>query len=152
MVNEENREKLETITRNLKGVSMMANVNASYSPVKRSDHIRTQIQKLEKLGHACRDGKAWEQFDYETEELLIRIFGATHSCLESYKYATLGEAEALVNMPEGAQEPPSQDIPQKAFQQRRQLLHGILSDLEKLDKVEEEALTGEDHEDPPSLT
>ena len=55
-------------------------------------------------------------------------------------------------MPEGGQEPPNQDIPQKAFQQRRQLLHVILADLEKLEKVEEEALTGEDHEDPPSLT
>jgi len=130
----------------------MANINASYSQAKRSDHIRARIQKLEEFGHACRDGKAWEGFDSETEDLLAQIFGATHSYLESYKYASLGEAEAIVNMPEGGQEPPNQDIPQKAFQQRRQLLHVILADLEKLEKVEEEALTGEDHEDPPSLT
>jgi hypothetical protein len=130
----------------------MANINASYSPAKRSDHIRVQIQKIEEVGHACRDGKAWEQFDSETEELLTQIFGATHSYLETYKYASLGEAEVLVNMPEGGQEAPSQDIPQKAFQQRRQLLHVILAELEELEKVEEEALTGEDHEDPPSLT
>lgn len=44
----------------------MANINASYSPVKRSDHIRAQIQKLEELGHSCGDGKAWSQFDSET--------------------------------------------------------------------------------------
>jgi hypothetical protein len=130
----------------------MANINASYSPVKRSDHIRAQIQKLEELGHLCVDAKAWEQFDSETEELLAQTFGATHLYLESYQYASLGEAEALVNMPEGGQEPPSQDLPQKAFQQRRQLLHVILAELEKLEKIEEEALTGEDHEDPPSLT
>jgi len=130
----------------------MANINASYSPVKRSDHIRAQIQKLEELGHSCGDAKAWGQFDSETEELLAQTFGATHLYLESYKYASLGEAEALVNMPEGGQEPPSQDLPQKAFQQRRQLLHVILAELEKLEKIEEEALTGEDHEDPPSLT
>ena len=130
----------------------MANINASYSPVKRSDHIRTQIQKIEKLGHSCGDAKAWSQFDSETEELLSEIFGATHAYLETYQYAALGEAEAMVNMPEGGQENASQDLPQKAFQQRRQLLHVILAELEELEKVEEEALTGEDHEDPPSLT
>ena len=129
----------------------MANINMSYSPVKRSDHIRTQIQKIEELGHLCSDAKVWEQFDSETEELLTHIFGATHAYLETYKYATLGEAEALVNMPEGGQENPSQDLPQKAFQQRRQLLHVMLAELEELEKVEEKALTGEDHEDPPSL-
>jgi len=130
----------------------MANINASYSPVKRSDHIRTQIQKIEEVGHSCGDAKVWAQFDSETEELLAQIFGATHAYLETYKYASFGEAEALVNMPEGGQENPSQNLPQKAFQQRRQLLHVILSELEELEKVEEEALTGEDHEDPPSLT
>jgi hypothetical protein len=114
----------------------MANINASYSPVKRSDHIRAQIQKIEELGHLCGDAQAWGQFDSEAEELLIELFGATHAYLETYKYAALGEAEALVNMPEGGQENPSQDIPQKAFQQRRQLLHVILAELEKLEKVE----------------
>lgn len=129
----------------------MTNVNASYARMKRSDHIRTQIQKIEELGHSCGDGKAWGEFDSETEELLTQNFGATHPYLETYKYASLGEAEALVNMQEGGQEAPSQDIPQKAFQQRRQLLHVVLAELEKLEQVEEEALTGEDHEDPPSL-
>ncbi len=130
----------------------MANIIASYSPEKRSDHIRTQIQKLEELGHSCEDGKAWGQYDSETEELLTQTFGATHQYLESYKYASLGEAEALVNMQEGGHEAPSRDIPKKAFQQRRQLLHVILAELEELEKVEEQALIGEDHEDPPSLT
>lgn len=130
----------------------MANINPSFSPERRSDHIRTQIQKLEELGHACVDEKAWGKFDSETEQILRRMFGATHSYLESYKYASLAEAEALVNMPEGAQEDLSQDLPQKAFQQRRQLLHVILAELENVEGVEEEALAGEDHEDPPSLT
>lgn len=130
----------------------MTNIHGSYSTLKRSDHIRVQIKKIEELGHACGDAKAWDQFDAQAEELLIETFGASHSYVETYKYAALGEAEAMVNMPEGGQENPSQDIPQKAFQQRRQLLHVILSELEKLEKVEEEALTGEDHEDPPSLT
>jgi len=114
----------------------MVDINASNSPVKQSDLIRARIQKLEELGHACRDKKAWNTFDSETEQFLLETFGAVNPYLESYKYASLGEAEALVNMPEGGQEPPSQDIPQKAFQQRRQLLHVILADLEKLEMVE----------------
>lgn len=118
----------------------MADNYRSYSPVKRSDHIRAQIQKIEELGHACGDAKAWGQFDAEAEELLIETFGAAHPYVETYKYTALGEAEAMVNMPEGGQENPSQDLPQKAFQQRRQLLHVILAELEKLEKVEEDAL------------
>jgi len=114
----------------------MADINVSNAPVKRSDLIRARIQKLEELGHACRDEKAWNTFDSETEQFLLETFGPKHPYLESYKYAALGEAEALVNMPEGGQEPPSQDVPQKAFQQRRQLLHVILAELEKLETVE----------------
>jgi len=114
----------------------MADIHASNSPGKRADFIRARIQKLEELGHACRDEKAWNKFDTETEQFLLETFGAEHSYLESYKYAALGEAEALVNMPEGGQEPPSPDIPQKAFQQRRQLLHVILAEFEKLENAE----------------
>lgn len=130
----------------------MANINPSFSPVKRADHFRAQIHKLEELGQSRADAKAWERYDSETEKLLAQTFGATHRYVESYKYATLAEAEALVNLPEGGQEAPNQDLPQKAIQQRRQLLHAILTELEELEKAEEEALTGEDHEDPPSLT
>ena len=130
----------------------MANINPTFSPENRSDHFRAQVHKLEELGRAGADQKAWERYDEETEKLLEQTFGASHRYMESYKYATLGEAEALVNLPESAQEPLSQDIPQKAIQQRRQLLQAILSELEELEKVEEEALTGEDHEDPPLLT
>ena len=112
----------------------MANINVTFSPEQRADHIRSQIQKLEELGHGCIDEKSWAKFDSETEQILSKIFGPTHSYLESYKYASLAEAEALVNLPEGGQEDPNQDLPQKAFQQRRQLLHVILADLESLEK------------------
>ena len=130
----------------------MANIYPSFLPVKRADHFRTRIHKLEELGHSHADAKAWEKYDSEMEKLMAQTFGATHRYVASYKYATLGEAEALVNMPEEGQETPNQDFPQKAIQQRRQLLHAIVAELENLEKVEEEALTGEDHEDPPSLT
>lgn len=113
----------------------MPKVNPTFSPENRSDHFRAQIHKLEELGHAGTDQKAWEQYDDETEQLLKQTFGTSHRYMESYKYATLGEAEALVNLPESAQESLSQDIPQKAIQQRRQLLQAILSELEELEKV-----------------
>ena len=69
--------------------------------------------------------------------------------VESYKYATVGEAEAIVNLPESAQEPLTQDTPKKGLQQRRHVLQGILADLQTLESQEAEVLTGEDREDPP---
>ena len=130
----------------------MTNTNASFSPLQHSDQFRAQLEKLEKLGHAqVGTTHDWIEFDEETEELLRKTFGDTNEYVEAFAMATMAEAEALVNMPESAQESLSQDLPQKAFQQRRQLLHAVLSDLEGLEKEEAEALTGEDHEDPPGL-
>jgi hypothetical protein len=91
----------------------------------------------------------FDAFDEETEAILAKIFGDTHQYIESYKYATLGEAEAIVNLPESAQEPMTRDVPKKGLQQRRQVLQSILTDLQGLEAEETEALTGEDHEDPP---
>ena len=129
----------------------MAHINPSFEPVKRADHFRARIHKLEELGHSQADTKRWEIYDSEMEKLLAQTFGPAHRYVEAYKYAMLGEAEALVNMPEAGQEASNQDLPQKAIQQRRQLLHAIVVELENVEKIEEEALTGEDHEDPPSL-
>ena len=78
------------------------------------------IKKIEKLGHAQASAQDWAGCDEETDELLRQTFGEIHEYVESYALASMGEAEALVNMPESAQESLSQDLPQKAFQQRRQ--------------------------------
>ena len=110
----------------------MSNSNASFSPLQHSEQFRAQLEKLEKLGHvqvgATDD---WMEFDEETEKLLRQTFGDTHEYVEAFAMATMAEAEALVNMPELAQESLSQDLPQKAFQQRRQLLHAVLAELER---------------------
>jgi len=109
----------------------MSNNDASFSPLQRLDQFRTQLKKLEKLGHAQVGAtNDWVEFDGETEELLRQTFGDMHEYVEAYSLAKMAEAEALVNMPESAQESLSQDLPQKAFQQRRQLLHAVLSELE----------------------
>jgi hypothetical protein len=129
----------------------MSNINASFSPLQWADQFRAQRDKLESLAHAQAGPAAWAAFDGETEELLRQTFGEAHQYVESYVYACMAEAEALVNMPESAQESLDQDLPQKAIQQRRQLLTAVLAELERLKAEEAEALTGEDHEDPPGL-
>ena len=58
----------------------------------------------------------------------------------------------MVNLPEEAQETLEVDLPKKSLQQRRQVLLGILSELEEIEDAEEDALTGEDHEDPPGIS
>ena len=110
----------------------MSNSNASFSPLQHAEQFRAQLEKLEKLGHAqVGSTNDWMEFDEETEKLLRQTFGDTHEYVEAYAMATLAEAEALVNMPESAQESLSQDLPQKAFQHRRQLLHAVLAELER---------------------
>ncbi len=127
----------------------MVEVNSMYHAETRSDALKSQIDKLEGLAHHTEVNPTFDQFDAETEDLLTKIYGANHKYVEAYKYATLGEAEALVNLPESAQEPLTRDVPKKGLQQRRQALQGILTDLQELETQEAEALTGEDREDPP---
>ncbi len=91
----------------------------------------------------------FDEFDAETEDILIKIYGTSHQYVESYQYVTVREAEAIVNLPESAQEPLRQDTPKKALQQRRQVLQSILTDLQTLETHEAELLTDEDREDPP---
>ena len=127
----------------------MTEVNSMYHARLRSDDLKAQIDKLEALAHHTVVNPTFDLFDEETEGILTKIYGDTHPYVESYKYATLGEAEAIVNLPESAQEPQTRDMPKKGLQQRRQVLQSILTDLRGLEAEESSALEGEDHEDPP---
>ena len=127
----------------------MVEVNSMYHARLRSDGIQAQIDKLEGLAHHTVVNPTFGMFDAETEDILIKIYGATHQYLESYKYATLGEAEAMVNLPESAQEPQTRDIPKIGLQQRRQILQSVLTELKGLETQESSLLEGEDREDPP---
>lgn len=129
----------------------MPNTNASFSPKMRSDELKQQIGKLEQLNHRTPVRPSLEGFDVETEALLGRLYGFDHKYVEAYKYATVGEAEALVNLPESAQEPLAKDLPKTAVQQRRQVLLGILTEMQDMEAKEVAMLTGEDHEDPPQV-
>ena len=127
----------------------MPNTNASFTPESRSIRIKHQLDILTGMAPDPGVNPNFEQFDLETEQMLSELYGKGHKYVESYKYASVGEAEAMVNLPESAQEPMAKDIPKTAIQQRRQVLLGILSEMESLEGKEEEVLTGEDHEDPP---
>jgi hypothetical protein len=129
----------------------MPNTNASFSPRMRSDELKEQIGKLERLEHRTPVLPTLDNFDEETEALLGRLYGDSHKYLEAYKYATVAESEALVNLPESAQEPMAKDLPKTAVQQRRQVLLGILSEMQDMEAKEVAMLTGEDREDPPSI-
>lgn len=130
----------------------MPQTNASFSPMSRSEQLQAQMDKLEALGYQPIDTRTLAEFDAETEQLLSHTFGVTSTRTETYKYATLAEAETMVNLPEEAQEPLAQDLPKKALQQRRQALEGCVSDLREAESKETEVLTGEDHEDPPGMS
>lgn len=130
----------------------MAEVNSMYHARLRSDGLKAQIDKLEGLAHHTVVNPTFDIFDAETEDMLIKIYGANHKYVESYKYATLGEAEAIVNLPESAQEAQTRDIPKQSLQQRRQVLQSILTDLQGLETQEASLLEGEDREDPPGLS
>ena len=127
----------------------MPNTNASFSPRMRSDELKAQIGKLEHLDHRTPVLPTLEGFDTETEALLGRLYGTSHKYVEAYKYATVAETEALVNLPESAQE--TKDLPKTAVQQRRQVLLGILTEMQDMEAKEVSMLTGEDREDPPQL-
>ena len=129
----------------------MPNTNASFSPRMRSDELKEQIAKLERLEHRAPVLPTLDGFDAETEALLGRLYGDSHKYLEAYKYATVAESEALVNLPESAQEPMAKDLPKTAVQQRRQVLLGILTEMQDMEAKEVAMLTGEDREDPPSV-
>lgn len=128
----------------------MPNTNASFSAFSRVDQLKQQLKKLEHLSNSQVNTKVLEQFDRETEEILNRVDGR-ETKMAAYNFATMAEAEALVNLPESAQEPTSRDLLQKSLQQRRQVLLGLVSEMESLEATEAEALTGEDREDPPLM-
>ena len=71
-----------------------------------------------------------EEFDAEAEALIGKVFGETSSLREAYEYATMGEAAALLNMQEEAQEGGAQDTYRESLQQRKQALESCLVTLQ----------------------
>lgn len=127
----------------------MPNTNASFAPMSRTYRLEQQIQKLERFMQEGAVSEALHPFDDDTEQLLLNLNCQNGTWLESYKYATLGEAEAMVNLPESAQQAGVRDRFKKSLQQRRQVLLGCVGYLVEAEALENEVLRGEDREDPP---
>ncbi len=89
-----------------------------------------QIKKLEAFRHGLADSTALDEFDAETDQLILRTFGVDTHLLEAYGLAIMGEAESIVNIPQQAQEDAAQDVPRKAIEQRRQVLEACLAELD----------------------
>ena len=88
-----------------------------------------QIRKLEAFRHGQADSSALDEFDADTEQLILRTFGEATQHLGAYELATMGEAETIVNIPQAAQEDAVQDLPRKAIEQRRQVLEACMAEL-----------------------
>lgn len=127
----------------------MPNTNASFSPLSQTDRLEQQIQKLEVFLQEPTPSKELRTFDTETEQLLLNLSCQAGKWFESYKYATLGETEAIVNLPESAQQVGVRDRFKKSLQQRRQVLLGCVGYLVEAEALENKVLRGEHREDPP---
>ncbi len=71
-----------------------------------------------------------DDFDAEAEGLIGELFGESSELLEAYEYAKTGEAAALLNMPEEAQESGARDVDRESLQQRKQALESCLVALQ----------------------
>jgi len=107
----------------------MAKRNSTCGPATLLDRVRTQVHKLDSLS-LSEDGRGLEEFDAETEDLLVEAFGTASESLEAYKYATVGDAERLTNLAVPAQASSSQHATPGPLHHRRQILEGCVSILE----------------------
>ena len=71
-----------------------------------------------------------EEFDAEAEALIGEMFGETSELREAYEYAAMGEAAALLNMQEEAQEGGARDTYRESLQQRKQALESCVVALQ----------------------
>lgn len=71
-----------------------------------------------------------DEFDAEAEELIGELFGETSDLREAYEYAKMGEAAALLNMQEEAQEGGAKDTYRESLQQRKQALDSCIITLQ----------------------
>lgn len=86
----------------------------------RTRRLEELVHKLEDLtqsqeGVLHEPNEALAAFDGEVEQFLTELYGAGHERLQSYKYATLGEAEAIVNLPDRPSFRPSETISKNRF-------------------------------------
>jgi len=69
-------------------------------------------------------------FDWETEDIIHRVFGSSSPLVVIYDYAQIGEAAGMVNLPEEAPEGVTHATERETLRQRQRVLEICMGDLE----------------------
>jgi len=99
-------------------------------PEEAISRLQGQIEKINNLLTVEASEEDIKAFDIETESVLADAFGNPSKTFEAYTYAELGEAGALINLPEEAQLEGDQDVAHQSLQQRKGVLAQGLAELE----------------------
>jgi signal-transduction protein with cAMP-binding, CBS, and nucleotidyltransferase domain len=94
------------------------------------ERLRQLLARFQPFLSRRKNASSLDDFDAEAEELIGELFGETSDLLEAYEYAKTGEAAALLNMPEEAQESGARDTYRESLQQRKQALESCLVKLQ----------------------
>lgn len=94
------------------------------------ERFRELLSRFQPLLSRRKSSASLDEFDAEAEELIAEVFGETSDLLETYEYAKTGEAAALLNMPEEAQETGARDVYRESLQQRKQALESCIVALQ----------------------
>ena len=94
------------------------------------ERFRELLTRFQPILSRRKPAASLEEFDAEAEALIGEVFGETSDLREVYEYATAGEAAALLNMQEEAQEGGARDTYRESLQQRKQALESCLVTLQ----------------------
>jgi signal-transduction protein with cAMP-binding, CBS, and nucleotidyltransferase domain len=94
------------------------------------ERLRLLLASFQPFLSRRKPAASLDEFDAEAEELIGELFGETSDLREAYEYAKMGEAAALLNMPEEAQESGARDTYRESLQQRKQALESCIITLQ----------------------
>jgi len=94
------------------------------------ERLRELLTRFQPILSQRKQTASLEEFDAEAEALIGEVFGETSDLREAYEYAVMGEAAALLNMQEEAQEGGARDTYRESLQQRKQALESCIVTLQ----------------------
>jgi len=94
------------------------------------ERLRLLLARFQPFLSRRKNSSSLDEFDAEAEDLIGELFGETSELMEAYEYAKTGEAAALLNMPEEAQESGARDVHRESLQQRKQALESCIVALQ----------------------
>jgi signal-transduction protein with cAMP-binding, CBS, and nucleotidyltransferase domain len=94
------------------------------------ERLRQLLVRFQPFLSRRKNPASLDDFDAEAGELIGELFGESSELMETYEYARMGEAAALLNMQEEAQESGARDVYRESLQQRKQALESCLIALQ----------------------